>query len=235
MNENSAVNFRAPIKPRHEEMKLYYSKLSSSMAVHLLLEEIGRPYTAVAMDLKAKDQFHPEFLSVNPKGRVPALVIERGAGKTVVLTEVPAILAYLAQVHEDQSIAPSEVLDFAVAQSFNMYLAATVHIAHAHRLRGARWSDSPDCQHSMAAKVADNMADCMAFIEQHYLKGPWVLGQNYSICDPYLFTVSQWLAGDGVDLNMFPAIRAHTEEMLKRPAVRRIVPLHGQPLGEQVM
>lgn len=206
-------------------MKLYYSKLSSSMAVHLVLEEIGKPYEAIQMDLDSQHQFTPEFLEINPKGRVPALVLDEGE-KKVVLTEVPAILSYLAQINPELSLMPTDTLEFAKAQSFNAYLSSTVHVAHAHRRRGSRWSDCTECRTSMAAKVASNMSECFAFIQAHYLKKPWVLGDTFSVCDAYLFTISRWLEGDGVDINIFPEIRRHADAMLARPPIQRIAALH---------
>jgi glutathione S-transferase len=58
-------------------------------------------------------------------------------------------------------------------------------------------------------------------------KGPWVMGEQYTICDPYLFTVSNWLEGDGVDLERFPHIAAHNQRMRERPAVARVAAIHG--------
>ena len=63
------------------------------------------------------------------------------------------------------------------------------------------------------------MADCFTIIENDYLIGPWVMGEQYTVADAYLFTISGWLAGDGVDINKFPKVLAHRQAMLKRPAV----------------
>ena len=200
---------------------LYYANGTAALPVHILLEEIGAPYETVRIDFAKRAQTSPDYLAINPKGRVPSLVTPDG-----ILTETPAILAYLAQRFPEKGLAPQDAFNFARAQSFNAYLAATVHVNHAHRHRGARWSDDPSCWDSMTAKVASNMTECAAMIEQHYLDGPWVLGAAYSMCDPYLHLIARWLPVDGCDRAAFPKIQAHYEAMLARPATARITALH---------
>ena len=150
----------------------YYAKSSAAYAPHILLEETGLEYKAVRIDFQTKEQQSPTYLKINPKGRVPALITEKG-----ILTETPAILAYLAQVAPDQNLAPTDPFEFAIAQAFNSYMASTVHVAHAHKHRGARWADDPLVHEAMRAKVTANMTECAQMIEEHYLKGPFVLGE----------------------------------------------------------
>jgi len=200
---------------------LYYAKGTAALPVHIVLEEIGAPYDTVLIDFARGDQRAPGYLAVNPKGRVPALATPDG-----ILTETPAILAYLAQLFPEKRLAPRDPFNFARAQSFNAYLAATVHVCHAHRHRGARWADDAAAHASMTAKVTQNMTDCAAMIETHYLDGPWVLGQDFSICDPYLYLIARWLPVDGCDLAAFPRIQAHFHAMQARPVTARIAALH---------
>jgi glutathione S-transferase len=106
-------------------------------------------------------------------------------------------------------------------QEFNGYLSSTVHVAHAHGRRAGRWADDEQAIASMQRKVAANMAECFGVIERHYLgDGPWVLGTDYSVADAYLFTISTWLEGDGVDIAGFPRVQAHFRRMEERAAVR---------------
>jgi glutathione S-transferase len=154
---------------------------------------------------------------INPKGRVPALVTERG-----ILTETPAILAYIAQSFPKAELAPlTDPFAFAQVQSFNSYMCATVHVAHAHGKRGHRWADDPAAIAAMQRKVPDSMGACFDLIEREMLKGPWVMGEAYTICDPYLFTFSQMLEGDGVDSARFPKVIDHRNRMSGRPGVRK--------------
>lgn len=200
-------------------LKFFYATGSCALASHIALEEAGAEYEAVRLSFAANDQRRPDYLAINPKGRVPALVTDRG-----VLTETPAILAYVAQSFPQAQLAPAgDPFAFARVQSFNSYLCSTVHVAHAHKGRGMRWADDPDAIQAMREKVSSNMAECFELIEREMLAGPWVMGDAFTICDPYLFTVAQWLEGDSVDIARFPKVRDHRALMLARPAVRKVL------------
>jgi glutathione S-transferase len=200
-------------------LKLFYSLGSCSLASHIALEEAGANYQAVRIDVRAGDQRKPEYLALNPKGRVPALVTDQG-----VLTENPAILAYIAQTHPQARLAPlDDPFAFGEVQAFNSYLAATVHVAHAHRHRGYRWADDEAAWASMTAKVPQSVGETFQLIEDGLLRGPWVLGEAYSICDGYLFTLADWLEGDGVDPARLPRVIEHRERVRARPAVRKVL------------
>lgn len=200
-------------------LNLFYAPQTCALASHIALEEAGADYTLTRISFASADQRKPEFLAINPKGRVPALVTDRG-----VLTETPAMLAYIAQSYPKAKLAPLEdAFAFAQAQAFNSYLCSTVHVAHAHRMRGYRWVEADDT-HSLEAmkkKVPQSVYEAFALIEQHMLAGPWVLGEAYSICDAYLFTLAQWLEGDGVDPARLPRIAEHRRRVGERPAVQR--------------
>ena len=107
-----------------------------------------------------------------------------------------------------------------------MFLASTVHVAHSHKHRGARWADDPAAQAAMTAKVTENMAMYAAMIEEHYFTGPYVLGDDYSICDPYLALITRWLRADGVDLADFPKLQAHDALMRARPSMQAVMGLY---------
>ena len=197
-------------------LKLFYSPGACSLASHIALEEAGAPYELMRLNFKADDQRKPEYLKVNPMGRVPALVTDRG-----ILTESPAILAYIAQAYPAAKLAPTDPFDFARAQAFNSYLCSTVHVSHAHRVRGTRWVDDPAALKEMQRKVPETVGAAFALIENGMLEGPWVMGKDYSICDGYLFTMAQWMEGDGVDLSKLPRVMEHRARVAERPAVKR--------------
>jgi len=197
-------------------MKLYYSPGSCALASHIALLDAGAPHEAVRVSFKDEEQKKPDYIKINPKARVPSLVTDNG-----ILTETPAILAYIAQTHPDKKLAPlNDAFGFAEVQAFNSYLCATVHVAHAHGRRGTRWADDEGAIAAMKRKVPQTMADCFALIEQTMIKGPWVTGDSYTICDPYLYTMSTWLKGDEVDIAKFPRVNAHFAAMNERPSVR---------------
>lgn len=198
-------------------LTLYYAPNTCALASLISLEEAGATYDAVRLSFADGEQRKPEYLAVNPKGRVPALASERG-----VLTETPAILAFIAQSFPAARLAPlDDAFAFAGVQAFNSYLCSTVHVAHAHRLRGSRWADDEAAIEAMRKKVPQSVGDCFDLIERELIAGPWVMGSDYTICDPYLFTIARWLEGDGVDIRRFPKVHDHYRRMEARPAVQR--------------
>ena len=200
-------------------LKLFYAPHTCALASHIALEEAGAAYEAVRIDFGTTQQRSPDYLAVNPKGRVPALVTDRG-----ILTETPAILVYLAQLFPAAGLAPlDDPFALAEAQAFNSYLCSTVHVAHAHRMRGHRWADDPAALEAMKRKVPESVGAAFRLIEDGMLRGPWVLGNDYGIADMYLFTLSQWLAGDGVDIATMPKLADHFRRVGERPAVKRAI------------
>lgn len=200
----------------------YYAPRTCALAAHLALEHTGAAYQAVAVNFAAQAQRSPEFLAINPKGRVPALVTERG-----ILTEIPALLLYIAQRFPEAALAPlDDIFALAQMQAFNSYLCSTVHVAHAHRVRGARWADDPAAIEAMKAKVPQNMTDCMLLIEKSMLRGPWVMGERYGVADMYLYTITGWLEADSVDTRLMPRVMAHRARMQADPLVQRVEALY---------
>ena len=198
-------------------LKLYYAPGTCALASHIALAEAGAPYTTEKVDFKTNQQNSPEYLGINPKGRVPSLVTDRG-----ILTETPAMLAFIAQSFPQAKLAPFED-SFALAQvqAFNSYLCSTVHVAHAHKGRGYRWAADEASFADMKKMVPKSVGACFALIERDMLRGPWVMGETYTVCDPYLFTIAQWLEGDSVDLAALPKVADHRRRMAERPAVRK--------------
>jgi glutathione S-transferase len=199
--------------------KLYYAPSTCALASHIALQEAGAAYTTERVDFRSNQQNSPEYLAINPKGRVPTLVTDRG-----ILTETPAMLAFIAQSFPQAQLAPlDDVFAFAQVQAFNSYLCSTVHVAHAHKLRGARWATEESTFADMKRKVPQTVGACFALIERDMLRGPWVMGEPYTICDPYLYTIARWLEGDGVDLAALPKVADHRKRMSERPAVQKVL------------
>lgn len=198
---------------------LYFAPGTCSLATHITLEEAGADYRAVRVDFAAKEQQSPAYLAINPKGRVPSLVTDRG-----VLTETPAMLAFVAQTFPAAGLAPlNDPFAFAGAQAFNSYLCSTVHVAHAHRMRGHRWTDDQATMDSLKRFVPRSIFAAFDLIEREMIKGPWVLGDSFSVCDPYLYTLSGWLPGDGVDIAQFPRVADHFRRMGERASVQKVL------------
>ncbi len=199
-------------------LTLFYALGTCSMASHIALEESGVSFETHRLNFANGEQTKPEYLKINPKARVPALVTDNG-----IITENVAILAFIAQSYPDANLAPIDPFAFAQMQSINAYLSSTVHVAHAHRGRGYRWSDDAAAHESMKTKVPQNMAACFTLIENDYFKGPWVMGDQYTVADAYLYTIARWLEGDGVDPAQFPKVLDHRNRMAARPAVIKVL------------
>jgi glutathione S-transferase len=200
-------------------LTLFYATNTCSLASHIALEDSGANYEAKRLSFADGEQRKPDYLHINPKGRVPALVTDQG-----ILTETPAILTYIGQSFPKANLIPAnDPFRLGQIQSFNSYLCSTVHPAHAHRVRGYRWSDDAAAQESMKKKVPQNIGECFDLIENSYFKGPWVMGADYTIADPYLFTIAKWLEADGVDPRRFPKVNDHRNRMAERPAVKKIL------------
>lgn len=198
---------------------LFAAPGSCSFASHVALEYAGASFEVELVDFGGDAQRKADYLAINPKGRVPTLRTPQGN-----LTETPAILVYIAQCFPEAKLAPlDDPWAFARMQSFNAYLCATVHVAHAHKYRGYRWASEQSSFDDMRVNVPRTMGECFALIEQEMLGDPWVLGAEFSVADIYLLTVARWLESDEVDLEPLPRVIEHRERMLALPAVQKVI------------
>lgn len=199
-------------------LTLYYATGTISIAAAIALEEAGLAYDTVRVDFKSAEQTKPDYLGINPKGRVPALALEDGT----VVTETGAILDYIAALAPDAQLVPADPVQAAHMRGAMYYLASTMHVAHAHKMRGSRWASQQSSFDDMTAKVPQTMAACAAYVEAEILRGDYVLGQAFSIADPYLFVVCNWLEGDSVDVSLYPGIQTFMARMEQRTSVRTV-------------
>lgn len=201
-------------------MKLFYSPNACSRAVHIALVDAGAEFEPVQVDLPGGEQRTPEYRAINPKGRVPVLVTDRGP-----LTEVLAILAYVGQAYPEARLAP---LDDAFAMgelhALNSFLASSVHVTFAHYFRGPRYAEGPAAHEAMKAKVPPTLHEHFTVLEDR-MRGPWALGEIYSVADPYLFLMGAWLsrAETFPALSRYPKLADHAKRMRERPAVQKVI------------
>ena len=199
---------------------LYAAKNTIAVAAHIALEETGLEHEIYWVDFATGGQHDPHFRLMNPKGRVP--VFDAG---DCIITETPAILEYIAEV--SGQLMPEGINQRAEVREMMAYCASTFHVNHAHKLRGARWSDDPAAHASMAAKVPQTMAECCAYIDSNFDADDEWVAFTYSIADAHLFAICRWLEGDGVDITKYPSLAAHFDRMHARPAVQRALAHHG--------
>ncbi len=203
-------------------MKLFYSPGSVAAASLIALCETDAAFEPVLLDFASKEHTKPEYLAINPKGRVPALVTDNG-----IITETLAILTYIAETNPSANLMPSDPFGRAKVNEMLSYLASTIHVNHAHRMRGYRWADQESSWDDMAAKVPQTVLECFGLIEAALATALWVAGDQYTIADAHLYIITSWLEGDGVPLSKLPNTAAHFARMNKRPAVIRALKIMG--------
>jgi glutathione S-transferase len=186
-------------------MKLYFSNGSCSLASHIMLEEAGAKFDAQRLNLREGEHKRPEYLAINPKAKVPALVVDGG-----VITENPAILSYIADTHPQANLlAPPGDLQRAKAQEWLAWCASTVHRDFSPLFR--------DSNHGEQRKLVQSHLDQF----EAWLAGPYVLGERFSIADAYTLVFTLW--GLRFGLTLGPKMRAAAKQLLERPAVQRAV------------
>ncbi len=178
--------------------KLYFKPGSSSMAPHIALYEVGCPFEAIYLSPLKKEQQTPEYLAINAEGKVPTLMID---GKP--LTEVLAILVYLARRFPQAGLLPAGGLDAeAEMLSWMSYLAATVHPAR--------------------QKGPENAAKIWSLVEQRLAGRIWTVGDHYTIADIHLFRLYwRYINFPPPVIGSYPALDAHYARVMARPAVQK--------------
>jgi glutathione S-transferase len=205
---------------------LYYGPGACSLAPHICFEEAGAEAEYVRVDLSKGEQLAPEYLKLNPNARVPLLIAAEGS-----LSEVPAIMTWIAQTWPEAKLTPAQPWAIAQAHSFNSFLTSSVHAASfAAIFRPARFSDDPAQHPAIKAKGLATLKQQFAQIDSRLEPGAWVQG-DYSTCDPYLLVIARWFVRIGEDLARFPRIEAHADRMLERLAVQRAFAREGIIFG----
>ncbi len=196
--------------------RLFFTPDTCALASLITCFDAGLDPEIIPISFEREEQKSEAYSATNPKARVPA--IQFG---DIVVTETPAILVLISQLAPEAALASTDPFQFAALQEFNSYICSTLHVAHAHRMRGHRWVDGEDHEEAMRRKVPDSVGGCYAYIEEHAFTAPYVFGDAYTISDPYLFTLAQWMEADGVDPGAFPKIDAFRTRMRKRSSVAR--------------
>jgi glutathione S-transferase len=207
---------------------LYWSPGACSIAPHIVLEEIGEPYSLarVTIDMAGTADLlvQPEYLKINPKGRVPALTIEDR-----VLTEAPAIMAYLARRHPEVGLLPADPEAEARVIEWINWLGTAVHaVAFGQVVRPQRFVTDPEDFPKVIARGRRNVATAYAYIEEQLSGREWAIGSHYTLADIYLlfFYLGSKRSGNPME-TAFPAWTAVADRALARPAVQRVLAQEG--------
>lgn len=203
-------------------MKLYYTPGACSLGIHVMLEEIGEPYEASAVDLRQGEQFKPAFTAVNPKSKVPTFVKPDGQ----VLTEYPAIAVWLASTFPAAKLLPAGADALAKALEYTDYAVSTLHMQGFSRIfRPSNHSPNEADHEAVKARGAEIFEKGLAVFDEALAGKDYLVG-DFSFADTALFYVSFWWNGRlGRPL---PAnVAAHYARMHARPAVRRTMAAEG--------
>ncbi|HTC09997.1 MAG TPA: glutathione S-transferase C-terminal domain-containing protein [Acetobacteraceae bacterium] len=203
-------------------MKLYYAPGACSIGIHVLLEEIGKPYESVAVNLRQGEQFQTGFTSVNPKSKVPTLVRDDGS----VLTEFPAIAYWLARTNPVAKLLPDDVDAQTRALEAMDYAVATIHMQGASRLfRPSNYSPSASDEDAVKARGKEIFEKGLATLDKALAGKDYIAGA-FSIADAAVFYVEFW-AAKPLGLALPANCQAHFDRTMARPAVQRTLQAEG--------
>ncbi|WP_244848101.1 glutathione transferase GstA [Caballeronia sp. SL2Y3] len=199
-------------------MKLFYKAGACSLASHIVLEESGLPYEIEAVDLKTKvTASGADFMAINPKGYVPALQLDDGN----VLTEGPAIMQYIADQVPGKHLAPlADAMSRYRLQGWLTFIGTELHKNFSPFFNPAATSE-------WKAAAMANLERRLAYVAKHIDDKQYLLGNEYSIGDAYLFTVLGWASFIDLDLNKWPALTAYQARVAARPAVQAAMKAEG--------
>ena len=209
--------------------RLFYSPAACSMAVHIVLEEVGEPYETELVSTRPGGGTGTAAWKVrNPKGRVPALtgVPGRIGGEGDLLTEAHAILFYLARTHPKARLLPTDPAGEARAIEWMNWLSGGVHAMSFGQIwRSGRFVVDEKDYAAVQSKGQQNVREQFAYIEALLADGrDWAVPGAYSVVDPYLLVFHNWGGLIGLDMAAaYPAWRDLTVRTLQRPAVQRVL------------
>lgn len=206
-------------------MKLYYSPGACSLGIHVILEELGKPYELSLVALKDGAQHKPEYVAINPKSKVPAL--DRGDGR--VLTEWPVIAAWLAKANPEARLMPTDLEGETRCTEMMDFICGTVHPqGFTRQFRPANFTTREEDQPKVVEQGKANAAKYFDTLEKTWRGGDYVLPTGYSVADAALFFVEYWAARRS-GMTLPPHLDAHLKAMLARPAVQRALEQEGLP------
>ncbi|AHB04278.1 glutathione S-transferase [Pandoraea pnomenusa 3kgm] len=199
-------------------MKLYYSPGACSLSPHIVLREMGLTFELEKVDLQSKKtESGSDFRSVNPNGYVPLLVLDDGQ----VLTEGPAIVQYLADRAPEARLAPEAgtMERYRLVEWLN-FISTELHKAFAPLF-------NPKTPEEWKTIVNDLIAARLAYVEKKLGGQVYLMGDNFTVADAYLFTVLSWGKWVGVDIGRWPTLQSYTNRISSRPTVQAALKAEG--------
>jgi len=203
---------------------LYYAPGACSLAPHIVLNEIGHPFELRKVPLAERANYSAEYLAINPKGRIPAMEIDG-----FILTEAPAILAYLGRRFPEAGLYPANAAE-AEARCLELlaWSSNTVHVAYAQLLRPERFVLNEQHYPPVRESGRVNYERCLADIENILQRQDYAVRGQFTVVDPFWLVFYRWGMRNGYDMrNRFPAYTAYAERLCSRPSVQRALAVEG--------
>lgn len=191
-------------------MKLYFSTGACSFSPHTALREAGIDFALVRVDLRRRQTADGgDFCAINPKGYVPVLELDDGRR----LTEVPAIVQYIADLKPESGLAP-KAGSFAryQLQEWLGFISSEVHKSFSPLFR-------PTTPEEYKTTTRENLANRFAYLDRHLQANDFLMGNQFTVADGYLYTVLNWATPMGIDLAQWPALAAFHARVGSRPSV----------------
>lgn len=207
------------------DIKLYYAPGACSMASHICLEELGLAYDTQRMNLANGDQRKPEYLALNPRGRVPTAVVD---GE--VLTENVGIMSYFGGGYGQGKVWPKDTWHQAKLVSTMAWLSNTVHTTYAHLFRPERYAPDAASQEAVKAKARESFGDYLKEIDGLLAGRKWTIGNHYTVADGYLLVFYRWGNRQGLPVKSMPNYTRLAKEVMGRPAVAKVMADEGVTL-----
>jgi glutathione S-transferase len=202
-------------------MKLYYAPGACSIGIHVLLEEIGKPYDSEPVNLQQGEQYKPNFTAVNPKSKVPTLTRDDGS----VLTEFPAIAYWLARSNPYAGLLPDDVDLQARVLELTDYAVATIHMqGFGRQFRASNFTPTTADEEAVKTRGKEIAEKGFALLDKALAGKDYAVGK-FSIADAAIFYVEFWSKRVGIALP--PNCAAHLDRMLARPSVQRVLQQEG--------
>jgi glutathione S-transferase len=198
-------------------MKLYYSPGACSLSPHIVLREAGLPFDLVKVDLKSKKtESGDDFGTLNPKGYVPVLELDSVAGQSIErLTEGPAVVQYIADRVPSKKLAPPNgTLERARLQEWLNFISTELHKNFAPLF-------SPATPEDYQRQLKERIVNRLSYVDQSLTrsKKPYLLGDDFSVADAYLFVVTSWTSKMGIDIKGLTKVVEYMGRVRERPAV----------------
>lgn len=199
-------------------MKLYYAPGACSLSPHIVLREIGADFDLTRVDLKShRTEDDQDYMATNPKGYVPALQLDDGA----ILTEGPAIVQYLADRHPSARLAPpAGSLERARLQEWLTFIGTEIHKSF-----GVFFNPSAGEDWKSHARQAIKRR--LAYVADSLGSRPYLLGEDFSCADAYMFVMLRWAGKFEIDLAEWPVLRDYLDRIAARPKVKEALAAEG--------